>query len=267
MVMAKKKDTYFSTSLHTGLRVLSLFIEKQSSFSQTEISKHLGLNMTSTYRYVNTLVRLGYLERGSKSKRLRLGLQCMALGTNFLKNFDSLKEIKSLVNNVHERYGMTIDVAFVVDNALMNVHRCEAQNTLIFRLPSVSHEWHATSLGKAYLSHISETALIEIIENIDLIPKTPNTIVEREHLLSELKKTKQRGYSRANEEFLAGLITIGAPLINLETNYAVGAVSFDFSTIQFNLKEVERNYAEILKELAHSLSKVITVIEPSTLNK
>jgi hypothetical protein len=44
----------------------------------------------------------------------------------------------------------------------------------------------------------------------------------------------------------------------------VGAVSFDFSTIQFNLKEMERNYAEILKELAHSLSKVITVIEPIT---
>ena len=260
--MAKKKDTYFSTSLHKGLRVLSLFIEKQSPISQTEISKHLGLNMTSTYRYVNTLVCLGYLERESKSKRLKLGLQCMALGANFLKNFDSLEEIKSLVNSVPERYGMTIDVAFVVDNALMNVYRREAEDTLVFRLPSVSRAWHTTSLGKAYLSHISETALIEIIENIDLTPKTPNTIIEREDLLSELKKTKQRGYSRSNEEFLPGLITIGAPLINLETDYAVGAVSFDFSTIQFNLHEVERNYAEILKELAHSLSKVITVIEP-----
>ncbi len=265
--MTKKIDTYFSTSLHTGLRMLSLFIENQSGFSQTEISKLLGLNMTSTYRYVNTLVRLGYLEKDSKSKRLRLGLQCMAMGINFLKNFDSIKEIKSLVNNVHERHGMSIDVAFVVDNALMNIYRCEADNTFIFRLPSVSREWHTTSLGKAYLSHISETELIEIIDNIDLSPKTPNTIVEREDLLSELKKTKQRGYSRSNEEFLAGLITIGAPLINIETEYAVGAVSFDFSTIQFSLKEVENNYAEILKELAHSLSIVITPIEPKTFTK
>ena len=265
--MAQKKDTYFSTSLHKGLQVLSLFTERKSIFSQTEISKLLGLNMTSTYRYVNTLVRLGYLEKESKSKQLRLGLQCMALGSNFLKNFDSLEKIESLVDNVHVRYDMTIDVAFVVENALMNVCRREAKNTLIFRLPNVSRAWHTTSLGKAYLSNISETELIELLEKIDFSPKTPNTIVKREELLLELKKTKQRGYSRSNEEFLPGLITIGAPLINFEKNNAVGAVSFDFSTIELNLKEVEKKYADTLKELAHSISKVITVFKPTTSNK
>lgn len=261
--MPPKKDTYFSTSLHKGLQVLSLFTEEQSTLSQTEISRHLGLNMTSTYRYVNTLVRLGYLEKDRKSKRLRLGLNCMALGANFIKNFDRLKEIKSLVNNVHEQHGMTIDVALVVDNALMNVYRREAKNTLIFRLPNVSSEWHTTSLGKAHLSNIPKKVLYEILPNIDLDPKTPNTIVNRADLLVELEETRQRGYSKSNEEYLPGLITIGAPLINFKNDCSVGAVSFDFSTIQLSLDDVEKKYSDIIKELAYSLSRVLTISEPT----
>ena len=265
--MPSQKDTYFSTSLHKGLQVLSLFTEEQSTLSQTEISRRLGLNMTSTYRYVNTLVRLGYLEKDSKSKRLKLGLNCMALGANFLKNFDHLEEIKSLVNNVHERHGMTIDVALVVDNALMNVYRREAQNTLTFRLPNVSREWHTTSLGKAYLSKIPENALLDIIKSIDLSPKTPNTIADKDNLLVELEKTRRRGYSKSNEEFLPGLITIGAPLIDFKNSSAVGAVSFDFSTIQFCLDDVEKKYVDTLMALAHSLSSVLTISKPTTSDK
>ena len=261
--MPSKKDSYFSTSLHKGLQVLSLFTEEQSTLSQTEISRSLELNMTSTYRYVNTLVRLGYLEKDSKSKRLRLGLNCMALGSNFLKNFNRLEEIKSLVNNVHEQHGMTIDVALVVDNALMNVYRREAQNTLIFRLPNVSNEWHTTSLGKAYLSHVEKNELMENLEHIDLKSKTPNTIVNRDDLLIELEKTKQRGYSKSNEEYIPGLITIGAPLIDFNKKSPVGAVSFDFSTIQLSLDDVEKKYANILMQLADSLSRVINISEPS----
>lgn len=260
--MPPKKDTYFSTSLHKGLQVLSLFTEEQPTLSQTEISRHLNLNMTSTYRYVNTLVRLGYLEKDRKSKRLRLGLNCLALGANFLKNFDRLKEIKSLVNRVHESHGMTIDVAIVVDNALMNVYRREAQNTLIFRLPNVSKDWHTTSLGKAYLSMLNNNELLEILKQIDLKPKTDHTIVNRNDLLVELEQARKRGYSKSNEEFLPGLITIGAPLINYENNSSVGAVSFDFSTIQLSLEDIEKQYVEILIELAHSLSRVITISEP-----
>ena len=261
--MPPKKDTYFSTSLHKGLQVLSLFTEEQSTLSQTEISRHLGLNMTSTYRYVNTLVRLGYLKKDSRSKRLRLGLNCMALGANFIKNFDRLKEIKSIVNNVHERHGMTIDVALVVDNSLMNVYRREAKNTLIFRLPNVSSEWHTTSLGKAHLSNIPNDKLYEILQNINLDQKTPNTIVNRDELLVELEETRQRGYSRSNEEYLPGLITIGAPLIDFKDECSVGAVSFDFSTIQLSLDEVEKKYSDTIKELAYSLSRVLTISGPT----
>ena len=111
--MAPKKQ-YFSTSLEKGLKILSLFDTETRSLTQTEISRILSLNMTSTYRFVNTLVELGYLEKDAKTKEVRLGIRSLALSTNIIRSSDELGLIKQLVDQVYNRYNITIDVAFVV---------------------------------------------------------------------------------------------------------------------------------------------------------
>ena len=64
------ENQYFSTSLQKGLKILWLFNKETPSLTQSEISRTTGINMTSTYRFVNTLVRLGYLEKDAKTKEL-----------------------------------------------------------------------------------------------------------------------------------------------------------------------------------------------------
>jgi DNA-binding IclR family transcriptional regulator len=253
-----KTDSYFSKTLEKGLSILSLFNEETPSLTQSEISVMLGMNMTSTYRYVKTLVRLGYLGNAPNSKKLGPGLQSMVLSLNILRSVDSHQTIKALVDQMHEAYGITIDVAFVVDETMIGLYRREAQETLVYRLPNFNSTWHSTALGKAFLSYLPEKEMLAKAKRTRLIPKTPNTIVSLDKFLSELKLIRQKGYSTANEEYAPGLIAIGAPIFNLYTEEVKGAVSFDFSTIQSTLKEVENNYADILKKLALDLSKAVT---------
>ena len=54
------ENQYFSTSLEKGLKILSLFTKESPALTQSEISRTIGLNMTSTYRFVNTLVKPGF---------------------------------------------------------------------------------------------------------------------------------------------------------------------------------------------------------------
>ena len=68
-----KGKYYFSKSLEKGLKVLSLFSGETPVLTQSEIAKTLGMNMTSTYRYINTLVELGYLEKNAKTKEIQEG--------------------------------------------------------------------------------------------------------------------------------------------------------------------------------------------------
>jgi DNA-binding IclR family transcriptional regulator len=251
-------NSYFSKSLEKGLRLLSLFNEQTPSMTQSEISSKLGMNMTSTFRYVNTLVKLGYLRRGLHSKKLGPGLQSIVLGLNILKSGDAHQTIKALVDQVHETHDITIDVALAVDDTMMTMYRREAEETLVYRLPIVSRAWHTTALGKAFLSQLPEREMLAKVKQIKLIPKTRSTIVNRDKFLSELKSIRRKGYSTANEEYTPGLIAIGAPIFNLYNHEVKGAVSFDFSILQYSLKEVEEKYVDVLKELALGVSGAIT---------
>ena len=66
-----KGKYYFSKSLEKGLSILSLFDREHPVLTQSEIARRLDMNMTSTYRYINTLAELGYLEKDTKTKEIR----------------------------------------------------------------------------------------------------------------------------------------------------------------------------------------------------
>jgi IclR family transcriptional regulator, pca regulon regulatory protein len=249
---------YFSTSLEKGLKVLSLFGTGNRSFSQTEISRILSMNMTSTYRFVNTLVELDYLEKDAKTKEVRLGLRSLALCNNMMQSSDELVLIKKLVDEVHNRYNITIDVAFAVDDSFMRAYQREAKETLTYHLPAVArNSLHNTSIGKAYLATLSDESLKRMVDGISFTVKTERTITDKERLLAEIERTRQRGYAMSVEEYLPGLITIGAPLVNLNTGTGLGGVSFDFSVIQKDARSVEEQYSALIVELAGSISEVL----------
>ncbi len=251
-------NQYFSTSLEKGLKILSLFNEQTPSLTQTEISRTLDLNMTSTYRFVNTLVRLGYLEKDEKTKELRLGLKALALGSNILRAADELRLIKGLVDRVHDERNITIDVVFAMDDSLVIVYRREAEETMIYRLPAVARDsMHNTSVGKAYLSTLPDDELERVIEAMPLEAKTERTITSKDELRREIEEVRRRGYAMCEEEYVPGLITIGAPLISRAAGRGVGGVSFDFSIIEHNAKQVEKKYAGLIVELGRAVSDVL----------
>ena len=249
---------YFSTSLEKGLKILSLFSKETPVLTQSEISKALSLNMTSTYRYINTFVNLGYLEKDAKTKELRPGYRCLTICTNLIRATDNLRLIKSYVDDIYAHHNITIDVAFAVDDTMMRVYHKEAEETLTYNLPDVAKNClHNTSVGKAFLSALSASDLEQTLDRINLPAKTNYTITTRSQLVAEIEKTRKRGYAISVEEYLIGLITIGAPLISSNSGEVIGAVSFDFSVLQTSANKIEKNYAELIKETAAALSNCL----------
>ena len=258
--MAENQDQYFSKTLAKGLKVLSLFNELTPVMTQTEISRTLGVNMTTTYRLINTLIKLGYLEKDRESKKIRLGLGALGLGATLIRTFNGHQIIRSLVDDAHDRLNVTVDVATVVEDALQIVYRREADQTLTYRLPSVSRSWHTTSLGKAYLAFLPEDKQRKTLDRLTLDARTPRSITNRRKLEQELAQTRKRGYAVADEEYLPGLITIGAPLINPDTGEAIGALSFDFSTLEYSVETMTGRFVTPLLELGQRISEAITTI-------
>ena len=72
--------------------------------------------------------------------------------------------------------------------------------------------------------------------------RTPRSPTTRAAVLADLRRTRARGYAVNNEEYVPGLISIGAALTNKDGN-VLGAVSFDVSTVQFTADEAEQRLA------------------------
>jgi DNA-binding IclR family transcriptional regulator len=253
-----KGKYYFSKSLEKGLKILALFNRATPVFTQSEIARNLGLNTTSTYRYINTLVELGYLEKDTKTKEIRPSSLCLLFCNNLMRATDHLKMIKEVVDRIHSENNISIDVAFVVDDTIVHIYHREAAETLTYRLPDYSKNClHNTALGKAYLSSLPDDLIAEKIDTMILVAKTEKTIEDKDALAAELKKTKTRQYALSEEEYLAGLIAIGAPLYDPISGKGVGAVSFDFSVLQHSAGEIKAKYGDMIRETARSLSGLL----------
>ena len=253
-----KKKYYFSKSLEKGLKILSLFNSNTRVLTQSKIARTLDLNMTSTYRYINTLVELGYLEKDPKTKEIRPAILCLLFCANLMRATDHLKMIKEVVDQIHKENNISIDVHFAVEDMLVRIYHREAEETFTYSLPDFSKNClHSTALGKAYLSSLPDDLLDEKIDNLVLGSRTEKTIVDKNALITELKKAKTRQYAMNNEEYLPGLIAIGAPLFDPISKKGVGAVCFDFSILQHNAGDIELKYGEMIKTTARTLSKLL----------
>ena len=253
-----KGKFYFSKSLEKGLRILALFTKDSPTLTQSEIARTLGLDMTTTYRYINTLVEMGYLEKDLKTKVIKPSLHCLLLCINLMHSIDNFKMIKEVVNQINRKDNISIDVVFAENDTLMRIYHKEAAETLTYRLPEFSkNSLHNTALGKAYLSSLPDDLITEKIAAMELVAKTPKTIVDKARLLEEIHTTKKRGFATADEEYLTGVLAIAAPLYDPITGLGVGAVSFDFSVLQHSTAEIIVAYGEMIKETGRVLSELL----------
>jgi DNA-binding IclR family transcriptional regulator len=261
MGMSKGKY-YFSKSLEKGLKILALFNRDTPVLNQSEVAKTLDLNMTSTYRYINTLVEMGYLEKDTKTKEIRPSLHCLLMCVNLMQATDNLKMIKEVVDRINRENNISIDVAFAVDDTLVRIYHKEAEETLTYRLPEFSKNClHNTALGKAYLSSLPDHLITEKIAAMELVAKTDKTIVDKERLLQEIQITKERGFALADEEYLPGVLAIAAPLYDPINGLGVGAVSFDFSVLQHTGPAIMANYGEMIQQAASILSELLPAVK------
>ena len=257
--MLDRTDSYFSTTLEKGLGILNLFDREHPCLGLAEISGKVNINKTSTYRYLNTLVKLGFLIKNPQTKQLSLGPKAVLSGHKFFQGFNLLHSIKPIMDQIFKEEEITIDTALFDGKSMMALYRRESSDTIFFRQPLENHDFHSRAMGKAILSRLSHDEVIRLTEREGLKKHTEKTIVEKDKLFKELNKTKIRGYSVNNEEFLEGLISIGAAFMNFKQNKVIGAVSFDFSTDNYSIEKIQKDYTGTIKKFANDISEIITV--------
>ncbi|SDG01385.1 DNA-binding transcriptional regulator, IclR family [Sinosporangium album] len=219
-----------------------------------QVSVGLGLNITTCYHLMRTLLARGYLERRADAT-LQLGAGVGALFRTYQLNFNINDKLAGIVS---ELAGTTAETSFLSTlddrNLILKILVEGSQPLRVTGLyiGLTGNEPHRAA-GKAVLAHADTTLRDEIIAR-NLTGMTP-TAQRRFHtsLLQELEEVRTRGWA-VDIDSSPGITAIGSPFFEHDGSIA-GAVGIVAPTSRFS--EAQDKLVGTVLDAAHKATAVL----------
>jgi IclR family transcriptional regulator, pca regulon regulatory protein len=210
--MTPTPTAQLSYSLQKGVALLLMFSEERQELGIAEMADLTGLSRSTTHRYASTLVRLGYLEQGTRRK-YRLAPGASDPGAGVIRELRRAVPARAVLEELRDEIGYTVSMGALDGTRVIYVHRFfghrRGQHAIDRELRVGAHiPAYCTALGKVLLASLSGAERRERVAMIDLVPRGPRSIVEQSKLLAELDGVDLGAPVVSNEEFVIGARSI-----------------------------------------------------------
>ena len=188
-------------------------LARSDSMGISEISSGLGIPKSSAHSIIMTMLENGILQRNPETRRVHLGPRLIELGNDAQTHLDLVRIANPLIRQLNEQTDETVHLTIFDRDEVLYVDCVESKKRLrTYSVIGVRAPLYCTSVGKAILAFQPIDEVERIIDTYGLPPVTTNTITDRESLLADLAKVRQRGYAIDDREHEEHLRCIGAPI-------------------------------------------------------
>jgi IclR family transcriptional regulator, KDG regulon repressor len=216
------------------------------------ISRDLGLNKSTLYRFLSTLTAEGYVLKEPAKGRYSLGPKVTWLGAKFLEKNPLIKIARPLLEDLSKESGETVHFALLDNHEVVYIDKVDGRQAVLMasrigaRMPV-----HCTALGKVLLSGKPESEWRHYVSAKGLPPRTPHTITDPEVFYRELRCVRQQSYAIDNLENEDGIRCIAAPVKNSE-----GQVVAALSISGWNLTMTPERVVSLAPSVCRVASKI-----------
>jgi IclR family transcriptional regulator, pca regulon regulatory protein len=213
----RARPASYSQSLERGLAILSTFEPERPLLGISDLARALGLNRSTTHRYVGTLTALGYLQQDGATRKYGLGPRVLDLGFSALNSMELPAIARPHLQELSDETGHTVNMAILDGAEIVYVERVRSSRAgqadidldlhVGSRLPA-----YCTSMGKILLAHLAPEERNRLLDEMRLAKRGPNTVTDRGALVTELDRVRDAGLAVNNEELAYGLRSIAAPI-------------------------------------------------------
>lgn len=212
-------------TLDRALDIIELLATSTQCMGVTEIGLKLDLHKSTVHRLINALVQRGYIEKDQKTGLYRIGLKFIEISSHHLHQLELKTEAAPIMRRLAEMTGQVTHLAILDETDVVYIEKFDVVQSLrLYSQIGKRIPVYCSSLGKVLLAGQSNSRQKQILQSIDYIPYTENTIRDRDALLLELKETVQRGWAVDNEEHETGIRCIAAPVKDF-TRKVIAALS------------------------------------------
>jgi len=250
----KKQPEKFIRSLQIGLACLSTFSPQEPRLSLSEVAKANGMNLPTTRRYLETLRALGYVDRDATSKTYQLTPKVLRLGSWVIERMDLRFRLVPYMRAMTRDFDVTTGCCILEGTEIVYIERFRSSDVVNLDLTSGSRlPCHCTSMGKAILAFLDQEKLNELLADMQLDAHTPYTITDVNVLKEDLRVTRERGYSAADQELTLGMTGLAVPIFD-KTGAVEASVGVSYPSRRFADKGVGSLLVKKLLEVAEKVS-------------
>lgn len=197
------------------LKIIEALSKETGSVRLQDLAKKLGMNASTTLRFLTTLQKAGYVAQEKETSRYYLTFKICSIANNVSSHISlrdiSIAHLKKLSDVFLEPVNLAIEEDMtVVYIEVVNGSSNQGLRTMQ-RIGNVA-PMHCTGVGKLMLLDYDGRQIDRLIQKRGLTPFTENTITTKEALLAELEKVRKQGCAYDNEECEAGVRCVAMPV-------------------------------------------------------
>ncbi len=212
-------------TLDRGLELLEWVASNPGNASVRQAAVALGVNMTTCYHLVDTLISRGYLVRTAHAQ-LGVGTALTGLSRAFVEQARPLALLSPVVGELLEESQESVFLAiWDGDDVILLLFQEGPQHLTVSGFsPGFRGLAHARCSGKAILAFLPGAELDRYFMNHELTARTPHSITDEYELRSQLAEVRSKGWAYEKEEFFVGICSLGAPFFGADGR-VLGALS------------------------------------------
>jgi len=201
-------------SLAKALRILDALGDRPGGLGITDLSAALGAPKSTVHRLVATLEACGYVVFDPPTARYVLGSRLAKLGEQLSYQSPLLTFGVNTLEQLTHKCKEASHLAILEGTEVVYVSREESKEPVRISF-GMGHRApaHCTALGKALLAGLTDAEIRMLYKNSRRLDRlTPHTQTSLDGLVSELAAVRREGIAYDNEEYMAGLRCIAAPV-------------------------------------------------------
>lgn len=239
-----------------AMQLLHLFA-KRPELGVSEMARALDISKTAVQRLVNALVKFDFLEQDPSTRRYRIGVGALYVGSLYLKGRSLENEARPFMRDIVRDLGHTCQLAVLHDASMIITVSIEGPGPIKYSVP-VGHRLpvHASATGKAVLSTREDAEVEALLASFGMLQRTAKTLRTTTAMKDILRQARTRGYATNWEENQMGIGSIAAPILDAHLLSAVG-IAFPVSAVRKT--DIPALGARVA-ECARAISRRLTIL-------
>ncbi|MFC1945663.1 IclR family transcriptional regulator [Chloroflexota bacterium] len=238
------------------LDILEVFLHGAEEISISELAKITGQNLSTIHSILREFVKRGYIRQRVKRGKYSLGLKFLSFSDAVNRIVTLLDIVRPLMVELCKEVDETVNLAINNRDYTINIDIIHSAH----RLRVVSDEkteipLHCTGVGKIFLAGRTDKEVNDYLDIEQLVPYTPNTIVDQKKLRSQIRRIRREGVAWDIEEYEIGISNVAAPIRDYNGRIAA-VIGILGPSIRVTRKKI-RDMTPVVKAYASEMSKAV----------